>query len=475
VTEPKPRLQASWQRSEDYGVPVDTVDPLFTGSLDTESLFYECGTHVLRGLQSTLANEPISLMVADRDALVLTRLSSDRAILESLDKVHLAPGFRYAERNVGTNGLGLSLADRVPTLVRADEHYCTALRGYTCAAAPVLDPATGDLVGTINLTTWSRSSSALLLALAESAAANTSALMQARAAGGAVRRAPQGEVFSVWTDRSVGADDVCASRAWRTAYREVERAVRAGRVVAVLGEPGTGKNTLVALAHRAVARRERVLNARVPAAAEINGWLALWTPELAKRDTCVIVSGVDSLPAWAAGELTDVFAEARRPVAPQPFVFTATDYRAIPDGLAGLVDTVVEVPPLRLRAQDVMPLAHHFARRERHRDVTFTSAAARALTNYTWPGNAKQVRQVVRAAAVRADVIDARHLDPDVFSTDGHSLSRLEALERDEIVRCLTDPDATVADAAEELGMSRATIYRRITRYGIRLPGRSPH
>ena len=102
------------------------------------------------------------------------------ACCKALDDVHLAPGFAYAERDVGTNGLGLALADRVPTLVRADQHYALSLCTFTCAAVPVFDPASGRLEGSVNLTTWSQSSSDLLLALARSAASNTTALMLAR-------------------------------------------------------------------------------------------------------------------------------------------------------------------------------------------------------------------------------------------------------------------------------------------------------
>ena len=131
------RLRASWRRSAEYGVPPDAVLPVFTGSPDTGSLLFECASEVLTGLQTTIANEPVSLMVADRDGLVLARLCSDAAMRRSLDRVHLAPGFSYSERVAGTNGLGLSLADRAPSLVRAADHYCTELRGYTCAAAPV--------------------------------------------------------------------------------------------------------------------------------------------------------------------------------------------------------------------------------------------------------------------------------------------------------------------------------------------------
>ena len=41
------RLLASWRRSKDYGVPLESVEPVFTGTHDEESLFFECGREVL--------------------------------------------------------------------------------------------------------------------------------------------------------------------------------------------------------------------------------------------------------------------------------------------------------------------------------------------------------------------------------------------------------------------------------------------
>jgi hypothetical protein len=465
------RLQASWARSRDYGVHDDEVTPLFVGEVDTGSLLYECGLQVLEGLQATLANEPISLMMVDQDGFVLTRLCNDPAFYRSLDRVHLAPGFSYAEHAAGTNGIGLSLADRTPTLVKATEHYCTTLQGYTCAAAPVLDPVTGDLAGSVNLTTWSDSSSELLLALAQSAAGNTAALMAARAGGHSVRPTPKGEVYYVVADRA--NDDPCVSRAWRSTLRDAEAAIAAGRVIALLGEPGAGKSTVAAYARLGATRRARVLNARPPAGDAVDAWLHMWTPELRDDDTCVIVSGVDTLPAWAAGELAASLAVQRRPKGmPQPFVLTAPDYAAIPEPLAALVDTVVEVPALRERPEDITLLAHHFARSMRKRDVRFTSAATHTLRGYGWPGNVRQLRRVVREAARRTELIDVAHLAPEVFSRATHTLTRLEAVERDEIVRALTEPGTTVSRAAARLGVGRATVYRKIAQYDITVPKR---
>ncbi|MER7395801.1 GAF domain-containing protein, partial [Streptomyces sp. NPDC000151] len=227
MAEIAPRLRASWQRSERYGVPADEVQPVYLSSMDTDSLLYTCGQEVLQQLRTTLAGEPVSFMLTDSEGLVLSRLCNDAAMARSLDRVHLAPGFYFAERNAGTNGLGLALADRTPSLVRADEHYCTGLRCYTCAAVPVLDPLTGQVAGTVNLTTWSQSSPALLLALAQAAAGNTTALMLARSTGRTMPVQPRGEVRRVYRERfpQDDGDGPRLSRAWRNAVAEARAAL----------------------------------------------------------------------------------------------------------------------------------------------------------------------------------------------------------------------------------------------------------
>ncbi|HEV7875034.1 MAG TPA: helix-turn-helix domain-containing protein [Nocardioides sp.] len=473
------RLLASWQRSQDYGVSLENVEPVFTGTVDEGSLFYECGREVITDLHRTLANEPISLMLTDAQGLVLNRLSGDTSLLRALDAVHLAPGFAFSEREAGTNGLGLALADRVPTVVRAEEHYSLSLCTYTCAAVPVLDPLTGRLEGTVNVTTWSKSSSDLLLALAQSAASNTMALMLARSRGARPRPAPRGEVFRVETEPGSGTlQDL--SPAWADAVAQAERALGAGRIVAAVGEPGAGRATMLAQAQRHVRPRDRILSASTPASRDTESWLKLWSPELGKPNTAVVVADVEGLPVWAAERLRELVVWAQ--VAQQheaadgksapgvPFSITAERFEDIPAPLAGLVDTVVQVPPLRERRDDIVPLARHAARRVRGREVELTPAAIHALTDCGWPGNVDQLNRVIRHAATRTDVIDVRHLPSEVLSGNTRRLTRIEAFEREEIVRVLTRPGITMKDAAEELGMSRATIYRKVAQYDLHIP-----
>ncbi|MDR7255441.1 transcriptional regulator of acetoin/glycerol metabolism [Nocardioides sp. BE266] len=469
------RLVASWQRSEDYGVSLEEIEPRFTGTVNDESLFFECGREVLADLHATLVNEPVSLMLTDAEGLVLNRMSGDNALLRALDKVHLAPGFGYAERTVGTNGLGLAIADRAPTVVRADEHYSLSLCSYTCAAVPVLDPLSGQLEGCVNLTTWSSQSSELLLALAQSAASTTSALMLARSRGQRPRPAQRGEVFRVETPRlEPGAGALAAlGSQWTDAVAHAAAAMRDGRIVAAVGEDGAGRSTLLAQAMRQAFPRERILAASPPAPQDSEAWIGLWTPELGKPDTGILVRDVDLLPAWVAEHVRDLVLQARvRAMEGErvPFCLTAGGLDTVPPALAPLVETVVAVPPLRERSGDVVPLAHHVAHRVRGREVTITPAAETALRGCGWPGNVRQLAQEVTHAARLTDTIDVRHLSADVLSGSSRRLTRIETFERDEIVRVLMRPGISMQEAGSELGMSRATVYRKLAQYDIHVP-----
>lgn len=474
------RVIASWQRSEGYGVPLESVEPFFAGTRQDDSLFSQCGSEVLSGLHETLADEPISLMLTDADGLVLNRLSGDTSLLRALDAVHLAPGFAFSEREAGTNGLGMALADRAPSLVRAEEHYSLSLCTYTCAAAPVIDPLTGRLEGSVNLTTWSRSRGDLLLALAQSAAGNTASLMLARSRGQVPRPAPRGQVFRVETARlEPGAGTLLGlSAAWTDAVDRAADAISRGRVVAAVGETGAGRATLLAQAMRRARPRDRILSVSAPDPEDVDAWLASWAPEVGKPWTSVVVRNVDVLPAAAAASLVGVVEDASLP-APvgatgavdgargASWCVTAESFGDIPAGVTPLLDTVVAVVPLRERIDDVMPLARHVAERIRGRPIDFTAGAERALTTCGWPGNVEQLVRAVRQAAGRADVVDLAQLPSEVLSGSRRRLTRIEAFERDEIVRCLTRPGTTMREAAVELGMSRATLYRKLAQYDL--------
>jgi transcriptional regulator of acetoin/glycerol metabolism len=93
------------------------------------------------------------------------------------------------------------------------------------------------------------------------------------------------------------------------------------------------------------------------------------------------------------------------------------------------------------------------------------------LLRSAWPGNTAELQLVMKQVVQhrrRTGVIVLADLPADLQTTSRRRLSQLEALERDAIVRSLVDHNGNRRDAARSLGMSRATIYRKIHDYGIR-------
>jgi sigma-54 dependent transcriptional regulator, acetoin dehydrogenase operon transcriptional activator AcoR len=295
--------------------------------------------------------------------------------------------------------------------------------------------------------------------------------MVARSSGRIPRPATRGQVFRVEVPRLEPGSGTLheLSEAWNAAVARAERAMAAGSIIAAVGEAGSGRATLLAQAARHTYPRDRILSASAPAPTDVQTWLGLWGPELGKDHTAVIVRDVDMLPGWVAERLRDLIRRSTDSGA-VPFAVTAERFEDIPAALAGLVDAVVPVPSLRDRPDDVLPLANHIATRIRGREIDFSTTAARALRCYDWPGNVDELSRVVSAAAGRADVVDIGLLPPEVLAGNTRHLSRIEAFERGEIVRVLNADGLTMAEVSRELGMSRATLYRKIAQYNVQVP-----
>lgn len=137
----------------------------------------------------------------------------------------------------------------------------------------------------------------------------------------------------------------------------------------------------------------------------------------------------------------------------------------------------IEMPPLMERPSDIVPLAEsylkHFNSRERRSDVYFSNEAKRALVDYSWPGNLREMRNVIERAVILSigDEISAEDL-PDDFREDGSGGPRpgqmisLADLEEAHIRRIMAKAES-LEHAAEVLGIDTATLYRKRKRLGL--------
>ena len=86
------------------------------------------------------------MILTDVDGVVLERRTGDSNLGQALDRIWLAPGFSYAERFVGTNGIGTALEGRGPAEVFGHEHYAEPLAPFACSGAPIWHPVSGKLL-----------------------------------------------------------------------------------------------------------------------------------------------------------------------------------------------------------------------------------------------------------------------------------------------------------------------------------------
>jgi DNA-binding CsgD family transcriptional regulator len=159
-------IDASWRRSSRAGLTPDRFDVPYASELDRDEPLLRVALPVLGQLADDLASTGVSVVLADEQGRLLDRQVSDKGLRDRLDRISLAPGFVYAEHSVGTNAIGTALEQRRPAFVGGSEHFAEALTRMVCAAAPIIDPQNGHVLGAVDLSCRLADGSALMLALA---------------------------------------------------------------------------------------------------------------------------------------------------------------------------------------------------------------------------------------------------------------------------------------------------------------------
>lgn len=144
----------------------------------------------------------------------------------------------------------------------------------------------------------------------------------------------------------------------------------------------------------------------------------------------------------------------------------------------------IEIAPLRQRSDDVILLAQHFihryCRRNNRRLVTVKDGVYQALKGYHWPGNIRELQNLVERLIIMAEnhQIVLEDLPPYIFQSD-YDVSQVkpgsktlaevrEAAEREYIERCLESVGGNVSQAARLLGVERTNLHKKMKSLGIR-------
>lgn len=258
--------------------------------------------------------------------------------------------------------------------------------------------------------------------------------------------------------------------AWREAAATVAAGLRAREPVVILGEPGSGRLTLLTRLARTQGdpRRVVVMDA---GEFEVDPDAAAARLDRPNPDVLLVLRDIDRFSCTQVALLVAALLDA--PVRRCAVAATATAAGGAGSVYASLMSVFrvsAMLPPLRYRGTDITGLtAELLAELAPNRDVQLSAGALRMLGRYRWPGNVTQLSQALVEALARrpVGVIEVADLPAYCQTAPRTSMRVLDGLERDAIVGALRETGGNRVVAAAALGIARSTLYRKIRHYGI--------
>ncbi|HET9114126.1 MAG TPA: PEP-CTERM-box response regulator transcription factor, partial [Burkholderiales bacterium] len=291
--------------------------------------------------------------------------------------------------------------------------------------------------------------------------------------------------------------------------RTVERVATSDATVLVLGESGTGKELIARALHafssRAAQRMVAINCAAIPEnllESELFGFekgaftgaakQTMGRIEHAHKGT-LFLDEIGDLPISLQAKLLRFLQErvierlgGRNEIAVDVRVVCATHQnlqdlikqgRFREDLYYRLSELTIKIPPLRMRDGDAVLLAHAFFEkfnREQGRSLRgFHPEALSKIETYAWPGNVREMENVIKRAVIMAD---GHHIGVDDLSIEAGQEETIpvnlrqvrEDAERKAITMAIGRSNGNIAKAAEALGVTRPTLYDLMTKYGMK-------
>jgi transcriptional regulator of acetoin/glycerol metabolism len=260
--------------------------------------------------------------------------------------------------------------------------------------------------------------------------------------------------------------------AWVDVVRRAARTLPGSEPLLLVGEPGVGKLHLATALHQVAGAGDlRVLDAALAPLDGLRVWLGGVRDALLGDGTVVLdnLAALDGQASLALAALLDAHVEPTSRVRVIG-VQTVDAGRSPPrePHLDRLAVHRLDLPPLRRRSQDIPELLERLLAAHRRPGLRFHNDAIEALLRASWPGNVRQLEHVLRAVAATHPCGDVTvdDLPPEVLESSS-ALTWMEDLNRQAIVQALRQADGNKKAAADQLGISRSTLYRKMRAFRI--------
>jgi DNA-binding NtrC family response regulator len=305
-----------------------------------------------------------------------------------------------------------------------------------------------------------------------------------------------------------GGDIIGRSAAMARIMAQVEKVADTDASVLILGENGTGKELIARAIHRASPRADRAFvhvdlgaiaeslfeselfghrkgaftDAREdrPGRFEVAAGGTLFLDEignLSPRMQAKLLGVLQTKQVSRVGSDTPIPVDARIVAATNMPPAELAAGQSFRQDLLYRINTVeVELLPLRQRTEDIEPLVEHYAARfaqkyQKH-PMQATRATLEQLERYPWPGNVRELVHAVERAVIMSegdtlavdDLVVPERTSSDRSALDDLNLGKLEARA---IEQAIAKHQGNLSKAAQELGLGRTTLYRKMAKHGL--------
>ncbi|WP_028244948.1 helix-turn-helix domain-containing protein [Pseudoclavibacter soli] len=440
---------------------------------------------VLQALAERLNGLGAGLVVATDEGAIVSVRFADHTAQSALERIAMLPGHSYAERLVGPNGIGTALEQLRPALLTGAEHLNDAFADYTCFGMPLLHPFTGQLIGAVEATTRQPLQRAQLEVLQHTVLTAQRAIAQEFAqarrsgslrAGSALpinpptRRAHFGAQYRSFADVRLAEG---ASPMWRQTRNDLSGALLRHESVLAIGETGTGKTSAIDEIYQQTSPwGPSVVIEPGDVVGRLNRSRQL-DPLLDDDPGLLIFRNIHALPQSAIRPLSE-FLETRAAQVQLAATYNPahmTD-RTPAAWLLPAFQHTTNIPPLRARSDDIPGIVEQFLEvlANGRQPLRCSAEAMDVLSAGSWPGNLRQLHDVlaeIEANRGTRSMITLADIPQHANASALRELTMMQRIESDAIIKTLYEHGRNKSAAAQALGISRSSLYRKMSAYGI--------